>query len=54
MDRQRPIEIIKDGLSGNISYPVVRKQQGFQKESNRTKNLNERSTELKESEPVKS
>ena len=54
MDRQRLKGITQEDLSGNILYPVAKKQYGFQKESKRTKNLNKRSTELKESEPVKS
>jgi hypothetical protein len=54
VDRHRLREIIQDGLSGNILYPVVKKRYRFQKESKRTKNLNERSTELKESQPAKS
>jgi hypothetical protein len=41
MDRQRLKQIMQDGLSGNILYPVVKKQYGFQKESKRIKNKGE-------------
>jgi hypothetical protein len=52
MDRQRLKEIIQDGLYWeSILCPAVKKQYGFQKEE---KELNERSTEVKNPESIKS